>query len=368
MAVNLIFPKQLMKTVIGGFSTIDVPALDFRSLEEAGQFVKVYGYDLALTDEVEAVWRIFSDAIEIMQKYILEKDEKIPEVLSSREKLQDIRRLLLYASTRDHASNTVQLWSCAILRVMHCVGHVENDLFFNYTSEIQDQIFKPIQAHIVSTDKGELVLGSKDDPDLIHLERFEMKAFKEKHSMVIKTLSKPETVAIDIFDKMGVRFVTKSVFDAFRVIRYLRVHNLICFANVMPNQSKNTLFPTNLFLETVDSFIEQKKPFEADDIEDKLKQLIQSDSHRAQYKEKFNPFSDSDHKVIKFICRHLMKIKTANGLIRFFYPYEIQIMDYQTYIGNLAGTASHGEYKRRQRKAAHDRVLGEIYFSPRQGI
>src|SRR5271165_7699017 len=140
-----------MKTVIGGFSTIDVPALDFHSLEEAGQFVKVYGYDLDQHDEVEAVWKVFADAIEIMQKYILEKDEKIPDVLSSREKLQDIRRLLLYASTRDHASNTMQLWSCAILRVMHCVAHVENDLFFNYTSEIQDQIFKPIQSHVHST-------------------------------------------------------------------------------------------------------------------------------------------------------------------------------------------------------------------------
>jgi uncharacterized protein (TIGR04562 family) len=356
-----------MKTVIGGFSTIDVPALDFDSLEEAGQFLKVYGYDLDQAEEVEAAWRVFASAVDIMQRYILEKDEKIPDVLNSREKLQDIRRLLLYASTRDHASNTVQLWSCAILRVMHCVAHVENDLFFNYTSEIQDQIFKPIQSHIATSDKQELFLGESGSGDRVSLEKFEMKAFKEKHSMVIKTLSKPETVAIDIFDKMGVRFVTKSVFDAFRVIRYLRVKNLICFANVMPNQSKNTLFPTNLFLETIDSFLEQKKPFEPDEIEDKLKSLMQSDAHRAQYKEKFNPFSDTDHKVIKFICRHLMKIKTPNGLIRFFYPYEIQIMDYQTYVSNLAGTASHGEYKRRQRKAAHDRVLGEIYFSPRAG-
>jgi uncharacterized protein (TIGR04562 family) len=314
------------------------------------------------------IWNIFNSAIEIMQKYILERDEKIPEVISSREKLQDIRRLLIYASTKDSASNTVQLWSCAILRVMHCVAHVENDLFFNYTSEIQDQIFRPLQAQVHSTEIGELVLGAKDDSDQISLEKFEMKAFKERHSMVIKTLSKPEAVAIDIFDKMGVRFVTKTVFDAFRVIRYLRVQNIICFANVMPNQSKNTLFPTNLFLETIDRFIEQKKPVEAEEIEEKLKSLVQSDAHRAEYKEKFNPFSDSDHKVIKFICRHLMKIKTQNGVIRFFYPYEIQVMDYQTYVANLAGTASHGEYKRRQRKAAHDRVMGEIYFSPRQGL
>jgi uncharacterized protein (TIGR04562 family) len=43
---------------------------------------------------------------------------------------------------------------------------------------------------------------------------------------------------------------------------------------------------------------------------------------------------------------------------RFFYPYEIQVMDYETYIGNLTGPMAHDEYKNRQRKKARDRVLG----------
>src|SRR5690242_1460906 len=132
MAVNLDFPKQLMKTVIGGFSTIDVPRLDFHSLEEVGDFIKTYGYDITAAEELEEVWSIFDESIEILQKYILESDEKIPDVLATREKVQDIRRLFLYASTHDHANNVMQRWSCAILRVMHCVAHVLNDLFFNY--------------------------------------------------------------------------------------------------------------------------------------------------------------------------------------------------------------------------------------------
>jgi uncharacterized protein (TIGR04562 family) len=367
MSVNLEFPKQLMKTIVGGFSTLDVPRLDFGSLEDAGDFLRIYGYDLDRPDEIESVWRIFDQALEMMQKYLLDADEKMPEVLLSREKVGDIRRLLLYASTKDHAKNSIQSWSCAILRVMHCIAHVENDLFFNYTSEIQDQIFKPVQSRLDTLPEGGLFLGKKDDIDQVPLLKFEMKAFKEKHSMVIKTLSKPETVAIDIFDKMGLRFVTGNIFDAFRVIRYLKLKNVMCFANVMPHQSKNTLFPTNLFLETIDELEKSKKFYESDDVEQKLKEVMISQGDRAQFREKFNPFSDNTYKVIKFICRHLVKIKTENGLIRFFYPYEIQIMDYQTYISNLAGTASHGEYKRRQRKAARDRMMGEIYFSPDGG-
>ncbi|MCC6277066.1 MAG: TIGR04552 family protein [Oligoflexia bacterium] len=365
MSARLEFPKQLMKTVIGGFSIIDVPRLDFNSLEEAGEFLKVYGYDLSVAEDSEAVWKIFDQAIEMLQKYILNEGESIPEVLATREKVEDMRRLLLYASTRDHTKNPVQLWSCAILRVMHCIAHVENDLFFNYTTEIQDQILKPVQAHVESLPHGEIFLGSKDGVDQISLNKFEVKAFKEKHSMVIKTLSKPETVAIDIFDKMGVRFVTHSIFDAFRVIRYLRLTNVICFANVVPNQSKNTLFPTNLFLEIIDELVAKKKPFEVEEIDKRLQQRFQTESHRAEYKEKHNPFSDANYRVIKFICRQLIKVPTSSGQIRFFYPYEVQIMDYDTYTKNLAGTAAHGEYKLRQRKAARDRVLGEIYFAPR---
>src|SRR6185312_2606148 len=104
-------------------------------------------------------WKIYDQAILILQKYILDPHEKIPESLSTRSGVKDLRRLLLYASTRDHDKNPMQLWSCAILRVMHCVAHVENDLFFNYTSEIQNQIFGPIQSQVISGENDKIFLG-----------------------------------------------------------------------------------------------------------------------------------------------------------------------------------------------------------------
>lgn len=362
--MKLEFPSQMMKTIIGGYSTIDVPHLDFHSLEEVGEFLKTYGYDLSVADEEEAVWKIFEQSLLILQKYILDPHEKIPEVLCTRQQVQDIRRLFLYASTRDHKKNPMQLWSCAILRVMHCVAHVENDLFFNYTNEIQNQIFAPVQSHVTTDDEGKLVLGANDKFDQVPLMKFELKAFKERHSMVIKTLSKPESVAMEIFDKMGVRFITSHIFDAFRVVRYLRRQNIISFANVISHQSKNTLYPTNIFLEVISKLEKENKNLDVDEVDKFLIEELTKNTQRAEFKEKFNPFSDSDYRAIKFISRHLIKIKTPNGIIRFFYPYEVQIMDYQTYIKNLSGTSAHAEYKLRQRKAAHDRVLGEIFFAP----
>ncbi|MBK9294136.1 MAG: TIGR04552 family protein [Oligoflexia bacterium] len=362
--MNLEFPSQMMKTIIGGYSTIDVPHLDFHSLEEVGEFIKTYGYDLSQPEEVEAVWSIYEQSILLLQKYILDPHEKIPDVLLTRQSVEDIRRLFLYASTKDHKKNPMQLWSCAILRVMHCVAHVDNDLFFNYTNEIQNQIFGPFQSQVVTDEGGNLFLGTKQNFDQVPLMKFELKAFKERHSMVIKTLSKPESVAMEIFDKMGVRFVTSHIFDAFRVVRYLRRENIINFANIVPHQSKNTLYPANIFLEVIDKLNKTKKIYDVEQIDKTLSAEYDLNKDRAEFKEKFNPFSDSDYKAIKFISRHLIKIKTQSNNLRFFYPYEIQVMDYQTYINNMSGTTSHAEYKQRQRKAAHDRVMGEIFFAP----
>lgn len=362
------FSRQVLKAVVGGFSAIDLPRLDFKSLEEVEAFVKAYGYDLKRPNDIEEIWKIYAQSIEILEKYILEPNEKIPQVLSTQQKLEDIRRLFLYASTQDHAQNVMQMWSCAILRVMHCVAHVENDLFYHYTQEIQDQILGPVQSKVISNAKGEIFLGEEKDSDHIPLMKFETKAFKERHSMVIKTMSKPETVALDLFDKVGIRFVTNTIFDAFRVVKFLRAENIIAFANVVPHQSKNTLYPTNIFLDVVDKILASKKPVQPDEVEDQLREALKKDEEsgesRAKYKVKHNPYSDQEYKVIKFIARSLINVGDSRGALRFFYPYEIQIMDYQTYVGNLSGTASHGEYKKRQRKAARDRALGELFFVP----
>ena len=46
--------------------------------------------------------------------------------------------------------------------------------------------------------------------------------------------------------------------------------------------------------------------------------------------------------------------------IRFFYPFEIQIMDYETYTENMRGPLSHSEYKQRQIRAARLRLFGQV--------
>ena len=81
----------------------------------------------------------------------------------------------------------------------------------------------------------------------IPLKNFEVKSHKSSHSIAIKLLHKAENVAADIFDRIGVRFITPTRLDCVRVIRYLRERNVIMFANVKPSRSRNTLIDLDRF-------------------------------------------------------------------------------------------------------------------------
>ncbi|MGZ3723788.1 MAG: hypothetical protein ACXVA9_12685, partial [Bdellovibrionales bacterium] len=63
----------------------------------------------------------------------------------------------------------------------------------------------------------------------------------------------------------------------------------------------------------------------------------------------------------KFITRQLVRVThpETGKSFSFFYPYEVQILDYEHYVRSLTGPASHDEYKSRQRSRARQRVFAD---------
>ncbi len=59
------------------------------------------------------------------------------------------------------------------------------------------------------------------------------------------------------------------------------------------------------------------------------------------------------------LSKMLKNIDTSsvNREIRFFYPFEVQIMDKESYQRSIEGEASHKEYKKAQLKTAMNRVF-----------
>ena len=361
MKIDPSFDPLVLSTLVGGLHILDLPRLNVQNLEEGRTFSKSYGYNLDDEKESTRIWNYHRRAVTFIQTFLLEDGEQIPEALTDPNQLKDLTYLLIYASTQDSKENSFQKWSCGILKVMHVLVHLENDLFTVFSSDIQDQILSAYNNHIYQDlASGQLLLGTPSEPDAVPLKRFDTKPFKTSNSSVTKLLAKPEEVAFGVLDKMGVRFVTRSLFDAFSVMRYLTRKNIISFPHIIPDQSNNNLYPVNLLFEVMESITKDVELTEKE-LDDLMLKKLEQSMDRAQFRRKLNHFSSSDYRFIKFITRKLITVSfpgDAQKSLTFFYPYEVQIVDYESYLKNLSGPASHDEYKKRQIRKARFRIFG----------
>lgn len=359
--MNFAFEKNLLECVVGGRSAIDLPRLEIQDLPGAEAFALNYGYDLKNPQHEERLWLIHRKAITFLKDNLLDEGEEIPEQLADPKQLQNIAHLLIFASLKSSTPHNLQRWSCAILRIMHVCVHLENDLFSHFSETIQEQILKPLQTHIFNESGSDAVyLGHPSKKDLsIRLHKFEIKPFKATTSSIIKLLAKSDAITLTLLDKLGVRFITRDIFDAFCVIKYLLEKHLVSFPHTIPDQANNTLYPVNLFMEVMEQMV-QSRTQDPKLIQEALLQHLDKQHDRAEFLDKPNAYSDPDYRFIKFINRKLIDIAPKDGTnpFSFFYPYEIQVMDYNTYLKHLSGPSAHDQYKDRQKKAARLRVLG----------
>ncbi len=360
------FDADALESMVGGQTFLDVDHLSIQSREQGKAFFKAYGYDVDSEDDLNRLWAYHRKAVTYVQDELLLPDERVPVTLSDPKELGDIVNILIMASTK---SGELQRWANAILKVMHIFVHLENDLFAQFSTEIQDQILNPIQSHIHEDPVIGTTLGPAMGPRSIVLKKFEVKPFKATASSVTKLLAKRELVAFSLLDKIGVRIVTKYMFDVFRVLRYFVDQNIVSVAHNIPDQANNTLYPLNLFLETMEA-LDRDGEYTPEQMDKLLLERLQKNADRARYFEKINAFSSHDFRFVKFITRRLVRIEntvtqkndssTNRAQLSFFYPYEVQIVDYETYLKNTTGAASHELYKKRQVEKARERILGAI--------
>jgi uncharacterized protein (TIGR04562 family) len=357
MKLNMEFDPEVFQSLIGGRAVVETPRLGLKSKEEAYAYLKTYGYDMEVETDREKLWAIHSRAVIYIRTQLLKEGESIPDEISDSKQLGDIANLLLWSSLRDSTEESLHRWSCALLRVMHVISQLHNDLFNYFSLEIQEEIFRPYRQ-VVQKDANGSRLYAGPEGDTVPLQKFDIKPFKDSDSAITKLLAKPDEVAFGLLDKIGVRFVTPSMYDVFRVMRFLVVNHVVSPANVIPNQSNNTLYPVNLFLDVMEGLprTAEMDPAELDKI---LSSRLEKDMAKAKFLEKHNTFTSKDYRFIKFITRQLVRVThpETQKSFSFFYPYEVQILDYEHYLRSLSGPASHEEYKARQRDRARARVL-----------
>lgn len=363
MSQRFIFDASILSSVVGGHSAIDIPKLNVTSLEAASAFLLSYGFDISQTTDQEKLAHYHRRALVLMVEKLGFKEAEIPEQFRDLKALGDIRNLLIYASSSDPQQKELQRWACAIIRCMHVFVHAENDLFSSFSEEIQSQILTPFQECIVYD--GNTHRTFLKDPhsasDPIELLGFEIKPFKTSSSTVIKLLAKPDALAMKIFDKLGVRFVTRNLFDTFQVVRFLIKENVMSFPHIMPDQSSNNLYPVEIFMQVCDELAQRLDTLDEKSIQAAFDQKLQEMGDQVKFLRKENSFSGTDYRFIKFISRKLIHIKPHGGkeAFSFFYPFEVQIMDESAHQRILSGPSEHQAYKERQRAAARKRLFPE---------
>lgn len=361
MPARFTFDPEILHSVAGGRSAIEIPRLNLQTLDEADAFLRAYGFNYSDPKVVDRLWYFHRRALVLLVERLGFGEFEIPEGLRERRLLGDLRQLLLRASSRREEDRFMQRWSCAILRCMHVFVHAETDLFSTFPQEIQSQILTPLQEAIVhdGTDHKTYLRSRQEGGEQIELVAFEQKPFKTSQSTVIKLLARPDALAMKVFDKLGVRFVTRNLYDTFRVIRFLIEENLIGFPHIMPDQSSNNLYPVDLFITVSRELAAGPRRPEAE-MEALFARRLTEAGEAAKMLRKANEQTSADFRFIKFITRKLIEVPVeGRDPIHFFYPFEIQIMDEKARQQMQSGPSDHDSYKDRQREAARRRVFPE---------
>lgn len=400
---NYLFDWESMDVVIGGRSALDSkffigPMTDIETVE---RFLSGYGLDANDPVARAELFGNFQEAIQFIRRYFLKEgnpdglDLKVPNSIVM---ITDISELFLMATgNKDNMSREETFWAEIVLKVMHTILHVDKDLRSSYFSEVQKQIFDKFYKYLHREEEN-LYFANKltqDESSRIELVDFETKSKKTRDSVIIKLLHKAENVAEELFDRVGVRIITKSRFDTLRVIKFLVENYIVIPHNIKPSRSTNSLFNIKAFKERHTNLL--KFALRNDLTEEKFLEAVEREimessfSNPSSVRDK-NSHSLSAYQAIQFTCRQLIKYKNPfmqefinvrntakeqkdNELskkilamdysliardVRFFYPYEVQIVDEHAHRINSEGEASHLEYKKNQVLAAMKRVFGPL--------
>ncbi len=361
------FPYELFNVVLSNKSFVDIKRLDIDTYEDAYNFVKNYGFDMDDANQREQVFNILSEAKQFIQTYLLEDPENLSAPLAMPPNIlfeDDIRNFLVMASNKER--NLSQRWACAVLRVVHTITHVENDLAKYFFQGIKKQIFSRFMEHLKVDNDNNYLLGRGKQQIVLNL--FEMKSEKSRESLIMKLLHKKENVSADVFDRVGVRIVTKDKLDAILVLKYFSENHVISFANIKPSRTRNNLVDVEKLLvglellknqditgwndEDVKAFLKPHLVFEPED----------NSSIAASIKEN-NPYSSTEYTSIQITARQLITIPDPFNFkvsYRFFFPFELQILDQESFEDSRTGRASHDEYKKNQTLAVRRRVIGHV--------
>ena len=268
-----------------------------------------------------------------------------------------VPEMMLLAASRGHR----QTCACTILKCMHIIHHLDGRELLFVLPMSDQEVFHIVEEKVYRI-IGAMLAGGFPIIEFIG-------GRKNKDSLYTKLLSKQETTAAQIYDKLRFRVVTRTRADIFPVVQYL-TKKLFPFNYVVPGQSTNSVFNFKSYCLQNAHLKPMLPEMQAGPDDD--------------YTPSDNRFSAQSYRIIHFVVDMPVRIPkkildrappSANqfGSI-IFVICEFQLVDRDTESGNELGEASHSKYKERQKKAVMRRLqvgmkeesLGRIPVAPKK--
>lgn len=334
---------ESVRLILRGDSVIDWHRLHLADQDDATQFLITQEFRPDEPADRARLESLKNEAIAYLRRHF---EFPIPKPVER----ASVEEVLLLASTKGHR----QLCACTILKAMHIIHHLDGrELLFSIPMADQD-VFHLVEEKVYRVIGGMLAAG------------FPITEFiggrKNKDSLYTKLLSKSDTTAAAIYDKLRFRIVTRGAEDILPVLLYLS-ERLLPFNYVVPGESINTIFHFRSYCEGNPHLRTMIKEFQTG-IDD---ELTLSD----------NTFSDESYRVIHFVVDLPVRLPAdimemappaawALGPI-IFVLCEFQLIDRETEAANEIGDASHAKYKERQKQAVMRRLkLGARSIDPKR--
>jgi uncharacterized protein (TIGR04552 family) len=323
---------EAVRLILRGDSVIDWHRLNFEEPGQARDFFLAQEFHPDDRADLERMQHIKTEAVSYLRRHL---EYPIPKPVEQ----ATVEELLVLASGQGHR----QMCACTILKCMHIIHHLEGrELLF--VMPLSDQEVFHIVEEKVYRVIGSMLAGGFPITEFVG-------GRKNKDSLYTKLLSKQETLAAQIYDKLRFRIVTRSSEDIFPVIQYLS-RKLFPFSYVMPGQSINSIFHFKQYC----SQRPHLKPMLSEMQAGRDDDLTPSD----------NQFSADEYRIIHFIVD--MPVRLPRRLLErapvsaqslgpvIFVLCEFQVIDRETESSNERGEASHAKYKERQKRAVMRRL------------
>jgi uncharacterized protein (TIGR04562 family) len=366
-----------LNAIARGVSVIDLGGLALRHLHDARQFAREYGYDVERPGVLDYLRRIQREALAFVREQFLQPEQQAllpPELADDSEPLQ----LLVLASQHAHRFEPSRLWACTLLKVMHGLFYIDNNLKLRHFATIRQQVFAGLDEVIRSEGEAQYLSDGRVCLPLLHVDR---KRNKGRHSILLKLLQKPEYVAADIHDHLGVRLTLGTRIECLLALDLLRRAHLVTLTNLEISRTRNTLVDLLAAKEVFTRHraeIDRSPGYPLALLQQMDQELAALSQRQAQ---RDNPHSAADFQSLQLTVRKMIHLPAAalggpheaaaaasedlhesliasGGDISFFFAYEIQLLDASSFDRSQQGAASHEAYKRRQVETARRRVLG----------